>query len=179
VPIVPGLALRGIQQGGPEALQPGRGRRHQRPEVVRTGELLGIERLGREPPRRSRVHRRYFWGSAGRLAGRLRGLLGRTPRPDSACSWPVKPKRLEAADLDLLSRVLQDTGRQLAFWRGSLSAARQLKVLPIPPAGRPAIWSETHFCHIADGRLVGHWPLVHQLGLLQQPRRYARSACSG
>jgi len=42
------------------------------------------------------------------------------------------------------------------------------ELLPLPPTGRVVTWVEMHICRMADGKLAEHWPVVDQLGLLQQ-----------
>jgi predicted ester cyclase len=50
--------------------------------------------------------------------------------------------------------------------RGTHTGAWEL--LPIPPSGKSATWTEMHFCRIANGQVVEHWAVVHQLSLMQQ-----------
>lgn len=40
--------------------------------------------------------------------------------------------------------------------------------LGIPATGKQATWSEIHICRMAGGKLVEHWAILDQLGLLQQ-----------
>jgi predicted ester cyclase len=50
--------------------------------------------------------------------------------------------------------------------RGTHTGAWEL--LPIPPTGKSATWTEMHFCQMANGQLVEHWAVVDQLSLIQQ-----------
>jgi predicted ester cyclase len=38
----------------------------------------------------------------------------------------------------------------------------------IPATGKQATWTEIHIGRVADGRMVEHWGLVDQLGMLVQ-----------
>ena len=38
----------------------------------------------------------------------------------------------------------------------------------MPATGRQATWAEIHICDMADGKLVEHWVVQDQLGMLQQ-----------
>jgi len=40
--------------------------------------------------------------------------------------------------------------------------------LGIAPTGKRAIWTEIHIARVANGRLVEHWAVVDQLGMLVQ-----------
>jgi steroid delta-isomerase-like uncharacterized protein len=38
----------------------------------------------------------------------------------------------------------------------------------MPASGKQATWSEIHIADLADGRIVEHWVVQDQLGMLQQ-----------
>jgi steroid delta-isomerase-like uncharacterized protein len=38
----------------------------------------------------------------------------------------------------------------------------------MPASNKSATWSEIHVCRMANGKLVEHWQVVDQLGMLQQ-----------
>ncbi len=38
----------------------------------------------------------------------------------------------------------------------------------MPPTGKHATWSAVHISRIVDGRIVEHWVVQDQLGMLQQ-----------
>lgn len=44
----------------------------------------------------------------------------------------------------------------------------QAEFMGIPPSGRQATWTEVHVARIAGGKLVEHWALLDQFGLLRQ-----------
>ena len=38
----------------------------------------------------------------------------------------------------------------------------------LPATGKAATWAEIHICDMADGKMVEHWVVQDQLGMLQQ-----------
>jgi steroid delta-isomerase-like uncharacterized protein len=38
----------------------------------------------------------------------------------------------------------------------------------MPPSGKSASWDEVHIGRMADGKLLEHWAVIDQLGMLQQ-----------
>ncbi len=38
----------------------------------------------------------------------------------------------------------------------------------MPATGKHATWNEVHIARVANGMLVEHWPVIDQLGMLQQ-----------
>ncbi len=42
------------------------------------------------------------------------------------------------------------------------------ELMGIAPTGKRAIWTEIHIARVANGRLVEHWAVIDQLGMLVQ-----------
>jgi predicted ester cyclase len=62
------------------------------------------------------------------------------------------------AEADMVVMRVRGRGTHRGAW----------ELLPVPPTGKSVTWTEMHFCRMAGGQLVEHWPAVDQLGLLQQ-----------
>lgn len=71
--------------------------------------------------------------------------------PDLKCTVD-----LQVAEGDLLASKLTYSGTM----KGSLWG--------MPPTGKHATWTESHFVRIKDGKATDHWADIDQMGMLQQ-----------
>lgn len=52
--------------------------------------------------------------------------------------------------------------------RITYSGTQTGEFMGIPATGKRAVWTQTHICRLANGRLAEHWVNADQLGMMQQ-----------
>ena len=74
-----------------------------------------------------------------------------------------------AAFPDFKYRVIHEIAEgELIVQHLSASGTMKGDFAGMPATGKHATWNEVHIARVANGMLVEHWPVIDQLGMLQQ-----------